>query len=534
MTSSTGTKPFLAAALSAGVAAGALIASSGAWSQASNVGVTAAVNVDARGRPPGAAPRVLALGNTVVYDEEITTDATGLAQILLLDGTTFTVGPNSRLTIDEFVYNPNTGDARVVATLTRGAFRFVGARTSQAPGGAVVRTPVGTIGIRGAAANVAASGSDATISLLAGNCVSLGGNCIVYKPGYTAEIGADGVDVHKTTKEEAQAFQQLVSGKPGTSGGTDNPPDESNVPQSLLPDEMMVPGSPNPVESTPPDKVEEDVADIGGATQDQINEDIAEGGGEEPPPPATRAARVLTAPPLYSRDGIGEIPAAGGRGLVGTTPELDQELLFAREEGRLVAGEGTISLPDFTGAEGDVGGLAALAVTDGTSALGPVSGTAYAGVGDFVAYMLGVNGDPAQPYYVIYGTPTDEAALAGLRTGSSIREYSLTPDPIRSSALPFFANDQYSVGAGSNAGNLIVIEFGQLRAATRTHLPVLDQHRGQRSFAAQRGSALQRRHLYRRSRRRCHDGCPSRHVSHGSRGGSDQHARRHRHRCRSR
>ena len=96
-------------------------------SSAAKVGVTAAVNTDARGRAPGAAPRVLALGNTVVFNEEITTDGSGLVQILLLDGTTFTVGPNSQLTIDEFVYNPATGDAKVVASLTKGAFRFVGA-----------------------------------------------------------------------------------------------------------------------------------------------------------------------------------------------------------------------------------------------------------------------------------------------------------------------------------------------------------------------------------------------------------------------
>ena len=75
-------------------------------------------------------------------------------QILLLDGTTFTVGPNSQLTIDEFVYNPDTGDAKVVASLTKGAFRFVGARTSQTEGGAIVKTPVGTIGIRGAVSNI--------------------------------------------------------------------------------------------------------------------------------------------------------------------------------------------------------------------------------------------------------------------------------------------------------------------------------------------------------------------------------------------
>ena len=129
--------PLLRAAFLASIGVGSLL--SGAWQASAEVGVAAAVNVDARGRPPGAAPRVITLGSNVVFNEEITTDAAGLVQILLLDGTTFTVGPNSRLTIDEFVYDPETGDAKVVASLTKGVFRFVGARTSQAEGGATVR-----------------------------------------------------------------------------------------------------------------------------------------------------------------------------------------------------------------------------------------------------------------------------------------------------------------------------------------------------------------------------------------------------------
>ena len=101
----------------------------------------------------------------------------------------------------------------------------------------------------------------------------------------------------------------------------------------------MVPGDPKPVESTPPDQVEEDVADIDGATQDDINEDIEEGGGgEEPEEPDTLNARVLTAPDIYEADFDGGVffPNAGSRGLVGSTPETDQIVAFARENGRLV------------------------------------------------------------------------------------------------------------------------------------------------------------------------------------------------------
>ena len=137
-----------ATALLAGVAA--LVMTAGGGQAAPDVGITAAVNRDAQGRIGSAAPRVITLGQAIIFNERITTNASGLVQILLVDGTTFTIGPGSELTIDEFVYDPNSGDARVVATITKGAFRFIGGQSSRRPGGATVRTPAGTIGIRGA------------------------------------------------------------------------------------------------------------------------------------------------------------------------------------------------------------------------------------------------------------------------------------------------------------------------------------------------------------------------------------------------
>ena len=85
---------------------------------AGTAGVTAAVNPEARGTPPGGAVRTIVLGDNILTDEKIDTGPGGLVQVLLADGTTFTVGPNSSLTIDKFVYDPNTklGELAVSAT----------------------------------------------------------------------------------------------------------------------------------------------------------------------------------------------------------------------------------------------------------------------------------------------------------------------------------------------------------------------------------------------------------------------------------
>ena len=463
------TASLLKLALCASVAAGSLL--SGALPTSAEVGVAAAVNVDARGRPPGAAPRVISLGSNVVFNEEITTDSAGLVQILLLDGTTFTVGPNSQLTIDEFVYNPDTGDAKVVASLTKGVFRFVGARTSQKEGGATVKTPVGTIGIRGAVTNISydpATGQS-TAALVAGNKLTIvdgdGTQRIVYETGFTAVISKDPnggttTTVRKSTKEETSLIQKQLSSKPGQNGGnTGDPPSDEQAEEvaatnSGLPPTMDVPGSTKPVQSSEPDQVEE-VAGIDGKTQDDLDNDIEEEEEEEQP-----NARVLTAPAGgYVTDpdnGGGTVPDAGPRGLVGSTPDSDQNLLLTVQGDRLATSDGTtLDLPDFSGVSGDEGDaegdeiypeLDALFVDGDATYLGQeLSGYAYAGRGDFVAYLLGIGGDPTQPVYVIYGTPTANPQAIFTDSNAVVREYALTEDPIAQSPVPFFRDDIYGV-----------------------------------------------------------------------------------------
>src|SRR5437588_514776 len=80
---------------------------------AQRVGVNSAVNPAAEGTPPGAASRRLVLGQEVVYNERISTTAEGQTQILFLDESSMTVGPNSNLTIDQFVYDPNSGTGKL-------------------------------------------------------------------------------------------------------------------------------------------------------------------------------------------------------------------------------------------------------------------------------------------------------------------------------------------------------------------------------------------------------------------------------------
>ena len=73
-----------------------------------NVGVISVAEGEPLGKPPAEAERILRLGIDVQTGEPNTTQANDRTHVVFLDGTSLTVGPNARLVIDKFVYDPNT------------------------------------------------------------------------------------------------------------------------------------------------------------------------------------------------------------------------------------------------------------------------------------------------------------------------------------------------------------------------------------------------------------------------------------------
>jgi hypothetical protein len=92
----------------------------------------------------------LASGEPIYLADRITSGADSGMQIMLLDQTTFTIGPDSFVKIDEFVYDPTTNAGKVTASLGKGVFRFVtGKIAATNPSSMTVKLPNATIGIRG-------------------------------------------------------------------------------------------------------------------------------------------------------------------------------------------------------------------------------------------------------------------------------------------------------------------------------------------------------------------------------------------------
>ena len=115
---------------------------------AAKVGITSATDGDPLGKPPQEAERVLRIGVDVQANELITTSANDRAHLLFLDGSSLTVGPSAQLTIDKFVFDPNTKTGELAISASKGVLRLVGGKISK-NGPIVITTPANTVGIRG-------------------------------------------------------------------------------------------------------------------------------------------------------------------------------------------------------------------------------------------------------------------------------------------------------------------------------------------------------------------------------------------------
>lgn len=186
----------------------ALVLAPGA-ARSESVGAAAAVRPAVTGTPPGGGAEAVDVGSDIVAKERIQTATSGSLQVMFKDKTTLTIGPGSNLVIDDFVYKPGATNGKFVASLTKGAVRFVGGQISHTAG-ATITTPTATLGIRGGAAFVthdancqAIKGKKPTPGKLCTKIVCTAGTCTVksrvdaraiqLRINQAVEIGALGV-----------------------------------------------------------------------------------------------------------------------------------------------------------------------------------------------------------------------------------------------------------------------------------------------------------------------------------------------------
>jgi Ca2+-binding RTX toxin-like protein len=89
-------------------------------------------------------------GSPVYQGDILETADDGSLGILLADQTTFSMGENGRMVLDEMVYDPSNQTGSVSLSVLQGVFTFVSGQVAKTdPDAMTLNTPVATIGIRG-------------------------------------------------------------------------------------------------------------------------------------------------------------------------------------------------------------------------------------------------------------------------------------------------------------------------------------------------------------------------------------------------
>ena len=222
------------------ILAAAALSAIAATAGAQQVGVNSAVNPDATGTPPSAATRKLVIGQEVLHNEKIATGPVGQTQILFLDESAMTVGPNADVTIDEFVYDPNTGKGRLAMSATQGVMRFVGGKLSKNADAVTMRTPSGSLGIRGGIFVMSLKGGVLDAIFLHGRGLDVSNAGLLQ----TIRRESYGVTVASPTSQPstpAFAGDKLAgildqfSGHAGATGGSKKPPTDASVVDAGIP-----------------------------------------------------------------------------------------------------------------------------------------------------------------------------------------------------------------------------------------------------------------------------------------------------------
>ena len=86
----------------------------------------------------------------IYFGDTIVVKAQSNAQILLLDETALTVGEKSEITIDEFIYDPQSKVGKIVSNIKIGTVKIItGEISKKNPDNLEVNVPTGSVGARG-------------------------------------------------------------------------------------------------------------------------------------------------------------------------------------------------------------------------------------------------------------------------------------------------------------------------------------------------------------------------------------------------
>jgi FecR protein len=163
-------------------------------------------------------PVPLEPGDTIGVNDTIQTGPGAKASILFDDNTEFTLGENTKLKVDDYVYDPNGTSNKASYRFLEGAFQYVGGLIEKNhPADVRINTPVDGIGIRGTEfiAKVNPAGNSLEVDLISGAIALTPNGSTAAEPTTTApaqiEVTPQGTKVLPLTQDQYDAIESQLT-----------------------------------------------------------------------------------------------------------------------------------------------------------------------------------------------------------------------------------------------------------------------------------------------------------------------------------
>ena len=192
--------------------------------------------------------RIAGVGEPIYLNDEISTPEGASLQVLLRDQTVFSIGPNSTLVFDEFIFDPTSADELALsASVTKGTFKFISGKISKLkPGAMTLKLPNATASVRGTSVvgRVDESGASDIVLLTGAVQLESAGAPVVdlVQPGWGVSIGETGAasaptpfaaeeinDIIKQVELGQEEDAELAEAEAGTDAASDEEPSEEAV-----------------------------------------------------------------------------------------------------------------------------------------------------------------------------------------------------------------------------------------------------------------------------------------------------------------
>ena len=173
---------------------------------------------------PDGDSRALDLDSPVHAGEVLVTGPASNVEIRLLDETILAQGPDSTITLDDYVFSTDSSASKLLFKMGTGTFRFLtGEIVKQNPGAFKLETPMTQIGIRGTEP-IAVVGPTETIGLLSIDpahtmeVTTSKGTRSMNQPGTSVSVGRDG-SISLTAKMSPAVQKSVMQAAPMTTQG---------------------------------------------------------------------------------------------------------------------------------------------------------------------------------------------------------------------------------------------------------------------------------------------------------------------------